>query len=135
MHRKTLSGDIPIAPDQLAIACARHAAEKKAEEILVLDLRGVSSFTDFFVICSGTSDPHLKAISGEIESQIRTLHGVKPFRVDGKPMSQWVIMDFTDVLVHIMHSDKRAFYGIEALWADAKLVNWEAEAPASGAKP
>lgn len=77
------------------------------------------------MICSGSSDPQLKAISGEIEHQVREKHGVRPFRVDGKPLSQWVIIDYTDVLVHVMHEEKRAFYGIESLWADAERVAWE----------
>lgn len=109
----------PINPENLAILCAEYAANKKAEEIVVIDLRGISSFTDFFVICSGTSEPHLKAIAGEIEDRLRKDHSVRPNGLDGYPMSQWVVVDYGDVLVHIFHHEKRAFYSLEDLWSDA----------------
>jgi ribosome-associated protein len=88
-------------------------------DVIALDLRGISSFTDFFVICSGTSEPHLKAIAGEIQDRLKKDHGVKPHAVDGYPMSQWVIVDYSDVIVHIFHEQKRAFYSLEDLWSDA----------------
>ena len=108
-----------MTPDRLATLCAEYAANKKAENIVAIDLRGISSFTDFFVICSGTSEPHLKAIAGEIQERLREDHGIRPTGVDGYPMSQWVIVDYGDVLVHIFHQEKRAFYGLEDLWSDA----------------
>jgi ribosome-associated protein len=108
-----------MTPDRLAALCAEYAANKKAENIVAIDLRGISSFTDFFVICSGTSEPHLKAIAGEIQDRLRQDHGVRPQGVDGYPLSQWVIVDLGDVLVHIFHQEKRAFYGLEDLWGDA----------------
>ena len=108
-----------MTPDRLATLCAEYAANKKAENIVAIDLRGISSFTDFFVICSGTSEPHLKAIAGEIQERLREDHGIRPTGVDGYPMSPWVIVDYGDVLVHIFHQEKRAFYGLEDLWSDA----------------
>jgi ribosome-associated protein len=96
-----------------------YAAEKKAEDIVALDLRGISSFTDFFVICSGTSEPHLKAIAGEIHDRLKEDHGVKPLAVDGFPTSQWIVADYSDVVVHIFHAEKRRFYSLEDLWGDA----------------
>ncbi|HEX5177275.1 MAG TPA: ribosome silencing factor [Chthoniobacteraceae bacterium] len=95
------------------------AGDKKAEDIVALDLRGISSFTDFFVICSGTSEPHLKAIINELEDRLRKEHGLRPVAVDGFPLSQWVVADYADVVVHIFHTDKRAFYSLEDLWGDA----------------
>jgi ribosome-associated protein len=86
---------------------------------VVLDLRGISSFTDFFVICSGTSEPHLKAIAGEIEQRLKDDHGIRPAAVDGFPASQWMVLDYLQVIVHVFHSDKRAFYSLEDLWGDA----------------
>lgn len=86
---------------------------------MALDLRAISSFTDFFVICSGTSEPHLKAIAGEIQERLKKDHGVAPHAVDGYPMSQWVVIDYGDVIVHIFHENKRAFYSLEDLWGDA----------------
>jgi len=103
----------------LAARCAELAADKKAECLVALDLRGISSFTDFFVICSGTSEPHLKAIAGEIEGRLKQDNKVTPNAVDGYPLSQWIVIDYGDVVVHIFHEQKRAFYSLEDLWSDA----------------
>jgi ribosome-associated protein len=86
---------------------------------VVLDLREISTFTDFFVICSGTSEPHLKAIAGEIESRLRQDHKTRPTAVDGFPASQWIVLDYMQVVVHVFHREKREFYSLEALWSDA----------------
>lgn len=94
---------------------------------MVIDLRGIVSFTDFFVLCSGTSEPHLKAIAGELHDRLKTDHGVKPMAVDGFPLSQWVVADYTDVVVHIFHKEKRAFYSLEDLWSDAPRLDLEAK--------
>jgi ribosome-associated protein len=87
--------------------------------VVVLDLRGISTFTDFFVICSGSSEPQIKAIADEIQEKMREHHQLKPLRVDGFPMSQWVVVDFGQVLVHIFHASKRYHYALEDLWNDA----------------
>ncbi|HJY53578.1 MAG TPA: ribosome silencing factor [Candidatus Udaeobacter sp.] len=105
--------------------CAELASNKKAEDIVVLDLRGISSFTDFFVICSGTSEPQLKAIANEIETRLREDHSLRPVSVDGFPASQWMVLDYLQVVVHIFHRDKRAFYSLEDLWGDAPVLQWE----------
>lgn len=94
----------------------------------MLDLRGISSFTDFFVICSATSEPQLKAIAGEIESRLKEEHTTRPVAVDGFPASQWIVLDYLQVVVHIFHRDKRDFYSLEDLWGDAPRVEWEAAA-------
>lgn len=86
---------------------------------MAIDLRGISSFTDFFVVCSGTSEPHLKAIGSELRERLREDHGIKPLAVDGFPISQWIVADYSDVVVHIFHNDKRGFYSLEDLWSDA----------------
>jgi ribosome-associated protein len=90
-----------------------------------LDLRTISTFTDFFVICSATSEPQLKAIANEVETQLREEHAIRPVAIDGFPGSQWVVLDYLEVVVHIFHRDKRAFYSLEDLWGDAPLVQWE----------
>jgi ribosome-associated protein len=113
------TGESALPPEQLALVCAEHAANKKAEEIVVLDMRGLSGVADYFVICSGTSEPHLKAIAGEIQEKLRENHLLKPHNVDGYPMSQWIVVDYYDVLVHIFHQSKRTFYSLEELWSDA----------------
>jgi len=92
----------------------------------VLDLRGISTFTDFFVICSATSEPQLKAIAGEIETRLRQDHGVRAAAVDGFPASQWIVLDYLQAVVHIFHRDKRSFYSLEDLWGDAPRLEWEA---------
>jgi ribosome-associated protein len=92
----------------------------------MLDLRGISTFTDFFVICSGTSEPQLKAIAGEIETRLKQEDGVRPTAIDGFPASQWIVLDYLQVVVHIFHRDKREFYSLEDLWGDATRIEWEA---------
>lgn len=109
----------------LSRACAKAAAEKKAENIVLLDLRGVSGFTDFFLVCSGTSEPQLKAISSSIRENVRESLGIKPLAEDGYPASQWVVLDYGDAICHIFLGEKREYYDLENLWSDAKRVVWE----------
>ena len=94
----------------------------------MLDLHGISSFTDFFVICSGASEPQLKAIANEIETRLKEDHNVRAVAMDGFPASQWIVLDFLQVVVHIFHRDKRSFYSLEDLWGDARRVEWETAA-------
>lgn len=105
-------------------------ADKKAEDVVAIDLRGISSFTDFFLICSGTSEPHLKAIINELEERLRKDHGVKPLAVDGYPVSQWIVADYGSVVVHLFHSGKRAYYSLEDLWGDAPRLDLQQESAA-----
>jgi ribosome-associated protein len=112
-----------IDSEQLARTCAAAALEKKAESLVLLDLRGVSTFTDFFLICSGSSEPQLKAISSSIREMVREAHGQRPHAEDGYPSSQWVVLDYSDVICHIFLTEKREFYDLENLWSDAKRVN------------
>jgi ribosome-associated protein len=126
---KTIStGVVSLPPEQLALLCAEYAANKKAEDLVVLDMRGLSNVADFFVICSGTSEPHLKAIAGEIQEKLREEQDVRPHNVDGYPMSQWIVVDYYDVLVHIFHQSKRGFYSLEELWSDAPRLPLPASA-------
>jgi ribosome-associated protein len=97
--------------------------EKKASEILVMDLRKIkNSMTDFFVICSGNSDTQLEAISESIEAEIHKANENPPRRVEGKSNGEWVLMDYFDVVVHIFLKEKRNYYGLEELWGDAKTI-------------
>jgi len=91
-------------------------------------LRAISTFTDFFVLCSATSEPQLKAIANEIETRLREDHSIRPVAVDGFPASQWVVLDYLQVVVHVLHRDKRSFYSLEDLWGDAPRLEWEAAA-------
>ncbi len=97
---------------------------------MILDLREISTFTDFFVICSATSEPQLKAIAGEVEAQLKQNRKVRPVAVDGFPASQWIVLDYMQVIVHIFHSEKRGFYALEDLWGDAPQLAWETAATA-----
>jgi len=107
------------------VIAARAADHKKAENIVILDLREISSFADFFVICSGSSEPQIKAITSAVRTTLRDAHGVQPNAVDGMPGSQWMVIDYGDVLVHVMHGDRRDFYSLDDLWSDAPLVEWQ----------
>ncbi|MBW8865284.1 MAG: ribosome silencing factor [Verrucomicrobia bacterium] len=108
---------------KLALLCRELADNKKAEDIVVLDVRKLSSVTDFFVIASGTSSPHLRAIVEEIQSKLRDDHDLRPARTDGGGSASWVVLDYFDVIVHVMHAETRARYDLEGLWGDAKPVN------------
>jgi len=112
-------------PADIARACATAAADKKAHDIVALDMRTVSSFTDFFVICSGSSEPQLKAIATEIRERLREEFSIRPLSEDGFPASQWVVLDYGEVIIHLFHTDKRAHYGLETLWRDAKPLSLE----------
>jgi ribosome-associated protein len=107
---------------KLAQLCREFADNKKAENILILDVRKLSSVTDYFVIASGTSEPHLRAIVEEITSQLREEHGVRPRALDGSVHGAWVVLDFFDVIVHVMRADVRERYDLESLWGDAARV-------------
>ena len=117
----------PLSGLDLALGCARAAAEKKAEDILVMDLRGISTFTDFFVLCSGSSEPQLKAIGSAVREFAREIALRPPRNEDGFPASQWVAVDLAEVIVHIFHHERRAFYDLERLWKDAPLIPWSEE--------
>jgi ribosome-associated protein len=119
---KTLPGRSAITAERLAKLCGQLAWNKKAEDIVILDLRGISTFTDFFVICSASSEPQLKAIAGEIEERLKKDYGVRATAIDGLPASQWIVLDYLEVVVHIFHRDKREFYSLENLWGDAPLL-------------
>ena len=122
-RRENFTEEQCIGADELARLCVKLAEDKKAENIVVLDLRGISSFTDFFVICSGTSEPHLKAINTGIREGLREHLQISPLNSEGTVASQWLVMDYSDVLVHIFLEKKREFYALENLWSDAPRLN------------
>lgn len=113
---------------QLAQACAKAADETQAENIRVLDMRGVSNLTDFMVVCSGSSMPQLRAILRDVAGKVEEELGAKPAHTEGKADTRWVVLDFIDVMVHVMHQELRDYYGLEDLWKDAKEVNWHTAA-------
>jgi ribosome-associated protein len=119
---------------KLALLCRELADNKKAEDILVLDVHKLSSVTDYFVIASGTSEPHLRAIVDEIRDTLRDDYDVKPRAVDGNMHAAWVVMDFFDVIVHVMRVDVRERYDLETLWGDAAKVKPSKPRKAKAAK-
>jgi ribosome-associated protein len=104
---------------KLALLCRELADNKKAENIVILDLRELSSVADYFVICTGTSEPHLRAIVEAITDRLRESHGERPRAMDGTLHTAWVVLDFFDVIVHVMRADVREHYDLEGLWGDA----------------
>ena len=107
---------------KLAGLCREFADNRKAENIVILDVRKISSVTDFFVIASGTSEPHLRAIVEEITGRVRDEAGQRPRAVDGTVHGAWVVLDYFDVIVHVMRQDVRERYDLEGLWGDAAPV-------------
>jgi ribosome-associated protein len=109
----------------LARRCAEAADAKKAARIVLLDFREVSSLCDYFVICSADNETQIKAIANELRRALKEEHGMLPNAVDGFPASQWIVVDYGDVLVHIFHHEKRAHYGLEDLWGDCPSIGFE----------
>ncbi len=107
---------------KLALLCRELADNKKAENITILDVRELSSVTDYFVIASGTSEPHLRAIVDEIQDKLREEHQLRPRAIDGTCQTAWVVLDYFDVLIHVMRQDVRDRYDLETLWGDAPRV-------------
>jgi ribosome-associated protein len=108
-----------MQPEEIALAVAEYASDKKAEEIVQLDLRGLISYTDFFVICTGRSDRQVKAIHDGIQLGMKQNHGVMPTRVEGVAEAAWILMDYGDVLVHVFTPEMRELYRLEQLWGEA----------------
>lgn len=103
---------------KIAQAIAKIADDKKAKDIVVLDLKDLSAFTDYFVICSGTSDRQVKTIAGAIEMEMKK-KDVRPIGMEGYETGHWVLVDFGDVVAHVFYDDERHYYQLEKLWADA----------------
>lgn len=108
---------------------ARHAAqaalEKTAVDVVVLDVQRLSSVTDYFLVCSGKSTTHVRAISEAIREGLKA-HGVQPLHAEGVAESGWVLLDYGDVLVHVFLGDTRLYYALERLWGDAPTLSLEA---------
>ncbi|RMG09650.1 MAG: ribosome silencing factor [Acidobacteria bacterium] len=105
---------------KLAITCA---AEKKALGTVLLDLREVADFTDFFIITSGSNQRQVQAISDEIEEKMKRQFGETPLNIEGYNSAEWILMDYGDFIVHIFGEKEREFYDLERLWRDARTIN------------
>jgi ribosome-associated protein len=110
----------PRLPAEIKLAVTA-ALEKKAEDLVVLDLRKASAFTDFFVICTGTNIKQVQAIADAVDAALRQ-HGLRPALTEGYERGHWVLIDYFDFIVHIFAPTTRDFYGLERLWGDAKRI-------------
>ena len=106
-------------PEEIAEAIADYATDGKAADIVVLDLRGMIGYTDYFVICSGRTDRQTKAIHDRIHLGMKHEHGLLPRRVEGLNGATWILMDYLDVVVHVFTPEVREYYRLEQLWGEA----------------
>ncbi len=101
---------------ELALACARAADNAKATDIALYDLRGTSSITDFALVCTATSVPHLRAVLRDVDKEVGEKFEVDPVYAERTPNALWSVLDYIDVMVHIMSAEVREFYGLEQFW-------------------
>ncbi|MDD5765785.1 MAG: ribosome silencing factor [Candidatus Marinimicrobia bacterium] len=106
-----------------AVKAAKIAFEKKATDIVILDMRGLTSLTDYFIICTAEADAHSKAIVDEIE--MKMIPEEKPWHIEGYQNQKWILMDYVDFVVHVFTRETRDYYNIERLWADAPIEKIE----------
>lgn len=111
-----------VPGSQLLRAAAEAAAGKKASDLVGLDLSDLDGVADFFLICSGASEPQVKAIAEAVEEKLRAI-GARPWHVEGREGRRWVLLDYVDVVVHVFHEKTREYYLLERLWGDARSVD------------
>jgi ribosome-associated protein len=107
--------------ERKAQRAARAALDKQAIDLVVLDVQGLSSVADYFLVCSGRSTPHIKTISEAIREELKD-EGSRPLHAEGKAESGWLLLDYGDVLMHVFSEDSRAYYALERLWGDAPTL-------------
>ena len=120
------SGEVPIEPELKLRLLVESLLEKKASEVLVLDLSGKTSFCDYFVLCSGNNPRHVRAMANAVLDKLRSDHKVKPLGAEGLEAGRWALLDYDDVLVHIFEAPLRSYYNLEGLWLDAGRITPEA---------
>ena len=113
-----------LAGEHKARRAARAALDKHAVDLVVLDVQGISSVTDYFLVCSGRSTTHLETITQAIREELRA-EDVRPAHAEGVAESGWVLLDYGDVLVHVFLADTRAYYALERLWGDAPTLEMD----------
>jgi ribosome-associated protein len=129
LHRASSVVEIPDSRTPFSdldpeVKLALHSAsEKKATDMVVLDLRGIASFTEFFIISSGANQRQAQAICDEITEQLKRQLNSRPVRVEGYASAEWVLLDYGDFVVHVFNRESREFYDLERLWRDAKRVD------------
>lgn len=113
-----------VSTDELIAQILKAIDEVKAKDIKILDLRAIeNTVCDYFIICTGTSNTHVNAISGIIQKQVSKLTKEKPWHVEGENNSEWVLLDYINIVVHIFQQKTREYYDIESLWGDAKITH------------
>lgn len=112
----------PMTPEELAGAITDYASDRKALDIVQLDLRAMIGYTDYFVICTGRSERQTKAIHDGIHEGLKSTYGRLPRRVEGLPGARWILMDYLDVVVHVFTPETREYYRLEQLWGEAPAV-------------
>ena len=120
----------PLAPAAAARRAAQLVQDMKAQDVVLLDLKGVTDMTDFFLIATGTSDTHVRAIAQHVEMEMRK-EGTPANHVEGAEQGRWALLDFVDVVVHVFHPTLRNFYQLERLWGDAREVPLDGAGAAS----
>src|SRR4051812_47722832 len=113
--------EVQLSPEELAMAVGHLAGDRKAVDILQLDLRGIIGYTDYFVICSGRSERQAKGIHDAIHEGMKSRYGLLPQRVEGVSGSRWILMDYLDVVVHVFTPETREYYQLERLWGEAPI--------------
>lgn len=111
--------------DQLIQTISTALSGKKGENIVMLDLRKITTMADHFILCTGLSENHIKTLADEVVDVCREELGEKPWRKEGLDTKRWVVLDFVDVVVHIFREETRNYYGIERMWSDAKITRYE----------
>jgi ribosome-associated protein len=111
----------PADTKEKAFLCARAALDHKANDLVILEVKNLSSFTDYFIVCSGNSDRQVQAISAHIEEKLGK-EEIHPLSVEGKREGRWVLLDYGDVVVHVFYQPVRDFYDLERLWSDAPRI-------------
>jgi ribosome-associated protein len=122
-----------MSPEELTRAIAALASDRKAIDIVALDLREVAGYTDFFLICSGNTDRQTKAIHDAIHEELKKAHGILPRRVEGISQARWILMDYLDCVVHIFTPDMRDYYRLEQLWGDVPRLELDLDEGPSAA--
>jgi ribosome-associated protein len=112
----------PLTPEQMVTTVAEIAADRKALDIVALDLRGILGYADYFVIASGRTDRQTKAIHDAIHAGMKSRYGMLPRRVEGVTEGRWILMDYLDVVVHVFTPETREYYRLEQLWGEAPAV-------------
>jgi ribosome-associated protein len=116
-----MKGEIPLNNLKVAHTIIDVLEDKKGEDILLLDIQEVSTISDYFIICSGTSDRMLDALVSSVQREVRERHQVRP-RVEGDPQTGWVLADYGGIIVHFFAPDRREYYQLEDLWSEGKVV-------------